>query len=1254
MELGLVSVNMWENKAYFKPIKYKDDSVELSFVLSLENIDWFYLYKNQFKAKKIKISDLFFKSIKKQSIKADDFLDKIRAIDFDSLIVEAQTVSNPRFSASNVQFRASKNLDEYQKFIFADNFQLSVSYFEADSGIKVRGIYLNTLKDTLFVNSLMNEFLNLKEISFSNIDFEKLILKRSLFCDSLFFKSSVHIGSTRAVYRNFPLDSIWIGKILVDSFCFHSPKLQLTDAKFYITELSLNKKSIDLHPIDWIKDVSGLVESLSFDDKAIGNIHHLSILGLRKGFMMNQFSLKSKSKKILDYDVYASEVQFLGFDSKSLIKENKFILQNLRIESPDAKFWRLKGQDTLTLGLKEIENIALDYFKIVQIERVQINNARLHSYRVRLDTSLLLGLQNFNFFGKRFQIYKSSYQDAEKLFFFSEIDFSLNNLFVRHTDSVHVFQLKNIRYIRDEIEIENLGFFPTFFNPQIKQYDIRVPKFTVKGFDIKKLIHDKSFLVDTMLLAGVDADFLNQSAGVKIKFPKIDSIYRRFVVEADSNEKNLFDYLNKFHISYIRFAQSKISYYSDDTDSATAIILPDLEVVLEDMDLDSIKLLEKKLVFNAKKGFAKTKNVAYKDKNIHILIREMDIFPGDSALRLHKVFVSSKKYDKITVRNLNLSGIDYSKFFSDSLIKIRQAYIVDSDFDWTLEDSRGMKPPLPFKFIDISSIRFQKAKVRLKWGNNQLCALDTDIKIDSLRKNDSNLNFTHGYIRSKRWEFEFPDTKMGGDSLYFNQYTGLVKVNKPYLKSQNFSFYANKIYLNGFLFDSLGAKKLLADSLYVLNPEFSSNRLQKAVVPKFYDFYSFISPSLLMVSLKQISMKNGMITWRDTVFHSFRGLNLDVKDLLIKENEPQRLLDSRQFSIWGKDYEIEIPHISSKLKLINWSYRSLDSTCKVQQARLEPEYESEVYPFLSQNDNRIEIKAENIALRRFSPQKWLQEGTVIAKRFEIGDLKATIYSDEIKRRSLVRKPLLQEIILNIRPKFKLDTFWVRSGKIRYEKMFFLTDSIGFVEFEDTRLEAYQVDNISPNIVTFQLSGFLQGEGYTEVAVVMDLQDTLFKHFVGGKISFISPESFNSILTPGLSFKIKEKALCSEVNFDFTANKNHSFGQLTAIYDKLHIQRIDPKKNKVRADDAMFNLLANTILKNKNPRFLFIRQGRIYFQRDTSRSFVSYWVRSLLEGVKTSVGMPSKYKPPLSVQLFFKEIKENRLRRSELRKRARKK
>jgi hypothetical protein len=96
--------------------------------------------------------------------------------------------------------------------------------------------------------------------------------------------------------------------------------------------------------------------------------------------------------------------------------------------------------------------------------------------------------------------------------------------------------------------------------------------------------------------------------------------------------------------------------------------------------------------------------------------------------------------------------------------------------------------------------------------------------------------------------------------------------------------------------------------------------------------------------------------------------------------------------------------------------------------------------------------------------------------------------------------------------------------------------------------------------------------------------------------------------------------------NFQANDHYALGEMKFYYKDLKISVLKENAENVEENASFKSFFANAfIVHKKNPRFLFVKKGDIYFERNEEKSIFSYWAKSILSGVVTSIGAGSNKK-----------------------------
>ena len=143
----------------------------------------------------------------------------------------------------------------------------------------------------------------------------------------------------------------------------------------------------------------------------------------------------------------------------------------------------------------------------------------------------------------------------------------------------------------------------------------------------------------------------------------------------------------------------------------------------------------------------------------------------------------------------------------------------------------------------------------------------------------------------------------------------------------------------------------------------------------------------------------------------------------------------------------------------------------------------------------------------------------------------------------------------------------------------------------------------------------------KASVRFDMNHPKDQFMFTGEVKNFDLYLLNKILNPLVNLNIKS-GYSKQMSFSFMANKDFAQGNMKFRYDNLKVQLLSQESNSTKGlGPGVKTLFANTFLiKRKNPRFVLLRDGNIFTERDTSRAIFNYWGKALFSGVGSSIGI----------------------------------
>ena len=258
----------------------------------------------------------------------------------------------------------------------------------------------------------------------------------------------------------------------------------------------------------------------------------------------------------------------------------------------------------------------------------------------------------------------------------------------------------------------------------------------------------------------------------------------------------------------------------------------------------------------------------------------------------------------------------------------------------------------------------------------------------------------------------------------------------------------------------------------------------------------------------------------------------------------------------------------------------------------------------------------------------LIDSSFVASTIEITSGEVLAFRDKrMPFKETKHKPLPIAALKKLSFNVEVDTIKIKDSKITYEE--FPEDGFesGKLIFENLTATFLNVSNKSyynkSKHAKLEASAKLMGRGMIEASFLLPLQEDQ-PYNAKGKITNMSLHHLNPMLE-NLAFVSIESGKLNTLNFNFDYNDNISNGTLIINYENLKLKGL--KKEKESSENEMKTFLLNTFLKSDKDKSVPTakRTGEISFERDKRRQIFNFWWKSLLSGIKGTIGNSSRKK-----------------------------
>ena len=344
-------------------------------------------------------------------------------------------------------------------------------------------------------------------------------------------------------------------------------------------------------------------------------------------------------------------------------------------------------------------------------------------------------------------------------------------------------------------------------------------------------------------------------------------------------------------------------------------------------------------------------------------------------------------------------------------------------------------------------------------------------------------------------------------------------------------------------------------------------------------------------------------------------------------------------SIEGKHFYFPM-HDSYQMEINDFDYDYPNSTLDLSEISFSSIMTAQAYSDqLTYQNDWFDVYSDQIQLHGMDIDQWVNSKQYQVRKAEIEGLDALIYRDKsVDLAPNQQKYLPQRMLKEVEAWVLMDTINI-SGDIRYQEKRSEFEEIGEISFNDINGNLYHattVDSLFNRPMQLTAEGLLMGNGGFEVSVLFDMNSPFDQFVFIGEVNDMELSTMNRILRPSAGLNITS-GTAKNIWFNVKANNQLARGQMKLRYNDLKVQILNPETHDTKGlGQGIKTFFANTfVLKRNNPTFLFLRNGKVFQERDPSRSIFHYWGKFLLSGAVSSVGIHKSRKAEKQYDKEFK-------------------
>lgn len=259
---------------------------------------------------------------------------------------------------------------------------------------------------------------------------------------------------------------------------------------------------------------------------------------------------------------------------------------------------------------------------------------------------------------------------------------------------------------------------------------------------------------------------------------------------------------------------------------------------------------------------------------------------------------------------------------------------------------------------------------------------------------------------------------------------------------------------------------------------------------------------------------------------------------------------------------------------------------------------------------------------RFDMQQMIGQRILNIDSIEIRGAKISSFKNRQIEQTPKVKKLFYESVQQFPVPLSIRTIKLDNIEVEYQELAKNGLSPGTVTFHQLDGTFERLTNIVSSqqpYFTLKAHGKLMDQGMLEAVFLLPV-DSLNPHFeVKGSLGMMSMTALNPMIEPLAKIKITSGEI-DNMTFDITGNSIKSQVKMVFLYQDLKIRLMKEKDGHLETRSFLTTLANGLLAKGNNPDHREIRKADATAERDIYRSQFNYLWRSLLAGLKISIGL----------------------------------
>lgn len=346
--------------------------------------------------------------------------------------------------------------------------------------------------------------------------------------------------------------------------------------------------------------------------------------------------------------------------------------------------------------------------------------------------------------------------------------------------------------------------------------------------------------------------------------------------------------------------------------------------------------------------------------------------------------------------------------------------------------------------------------------------------------------------------------------------------------------------------------------------------------------------------------------------------------------EPERIFFSKRLQLQLQNYHTTFDEDLYELNIKQVELDTQNKSLTVDSISITPLIGREAFARKKGYEtDQFTFRNGHLKIQDFDFASFISKGHLRADSLLLQDFNLFVYRDKRQPYPKDHFPKMpQEILRKLEIPLFIKGLSIKNGYIGYTEQAKEARTPGFIDLTNVKIVSDTISNdpslLAQGLTTnLKLSCYLMGTGHLQAEIHIPIWDTLNQHTIFGTLDKMHLPDFNPILEKTVFINIRS-GYADRIQFYFEADRKNAKGTMEFQYQDLKVALVNKRTgNTGGLVKEIGSLFANVFVVNANnteKKNKPIRKGKMVYERDDQRSVVNYWVKTLVNGFKSSIGL----------------------------------